>query len=63
MQIKARTRLTPPLHSPVQRERGGWAGKGEEVWSLLFAGGEFADLAGCGHALAGGVGRGAGSPV
>lgn len=24
----------------------------KETWSLLFAGGEFADLAGCEHALA-----------
>lgn len=37
-----------------EREAGG-QGRGEGAWSLLFAGGEFADLAGCGHALARGV--------
>lgn len=43
-------------NKPVQREReAGGQGRGEGAWSLLFAGGEFADLAGCGHALARGV--------
>lgn len=33
-----------------ERQVGGAEEKG--AWSLLFAGGEFADLAGCEHALA-----------
>lgn len=49
-------------HLYIGRQTGGWD-RGKGAWSLLFAGREFADLAGCGHALAGGVWRRAGAPI